>query len=81
VSDCFECLVDRHALCPDADVADYQASDDPDYELVDMYCCCGHEWTVEQLTTAAEYAEYAEELRRRGWSQPTDPGQPSGGSG
>jgi hypothetical protein len=37
---------------------------------------------VDPKTTAAEYAEYAayaEELRRRGWSQPAEPNpQPEG---
>ncbi len=72
---CHECLVDRHRLCPDADVGDHQEDhDDPDYELVEMYCCCGREWIERQLTTAAEYAAYAEEVTRLyGYGQDQDP--------
>ena len=70
VAPCHECLVDRHRLCPDVETSDTQAAEDPDYELVSRYCCCGQEWTEQQMTTGAEYADYAEELQRRGWSQP-----------
>jgi hypothetical protein len=72
---CHECLLDRHRLCPDADVGDHQADhDDPDYDLVEMYCCCGTEWTERQLTTAAEYAAYAEEVTRlHGYGQNQNP--------
>jgi hypothetical protein len=70
VSACGECLVDRHSMCPDAEASDYFEVDDDGYQAVDMYCCCGQEWTTKQLTTEAEYAGYAEELKQRGWSQP-----------
>lgn len=62
---CHECLVDRHRLCPYADIGDDQPADDPDYELVEMSCCCGREWTERPLTTAAEYAAYAREVTER----------------
>jgi hypothetical protein len=60
---CQECLVDRHRLCPYADVGDHWGDpDDPDYELVERYCCCGSEWIERQLATGAEYAAYAREV-------------------
>lgn len=67
---CHECLVDRHSMCPYVQVSDRHDAEDPDYELVGKFCCCGQEWTEQQMTTAAEYGEYAHELARRGWSQP-----------
>ena len=46
-----------------------------------VYCCCGLAVDSRQ-TLDAEYTEYAEELRRRGWSQPAEPGPDLGeGSG
>jgi hypothetical protein len=76
VSGCFECSTDRHHACP------WAAADD-EHVWSTVYCCCG--LAVDPKTTAAEYAEYAayaEELHRRGWSQPATPGQPPGeGSG
>jgi hypothetical protein len=46
-----------------------------------VHCCCGLAVDSRQ-TLDAEDADYAEELRRRGWSQPDpDPGQQPEGSG
>jgi hypothetical protein len=79
VSGCFECDVDHHLACPFLSEEDdgYDADEDGWYSV---HCCCGLAVDSRQ-TLDAEYADYAEELRRRGWSQPADPGQDPRGSG
>jgi hypothetical protein len=79
VSACFECDVDHHAECPSIGEEDFSIDADEDGWYT-IFCCCGVAVDTAQ-TTAAEYAEYAEELRQRGWSQPTDPGMPPGVGG
>jgi hypothetical protein len=72
VSGCLECAIDHHLACPLLGEADdgFDADEDGRYSV---HCCCGLAVDSRQ-TVDAEYAEYAEELRRRGWSQPTDSG-------
>jgi hypothetical protein len=68
VRGCLECSIDHHHACP-------WAVEDDAGGWSTVYCCCG--LAVDLNTTAAEYAEYgayAEELRRRGWSQPAAAG-------
>jgi hypothetical protein len=80
VSGCFECSIDHHLACPLLGEEDdgFDANEDGWYTV---HCCCGLAVDSHQ-TLDAEYALYAEELGRRGWSQPTDPGQQLGeGSG
>jgi hypothetical protein len=79
VSGCFECDVDHHLACPFLGEEDdgYDANEDGWYSV---HCCCGLAVDSRQ-TLDAEYADYAEELRRRGWSQPADPGQDPGRRG
>jgi hypothetical protein len=79
VSNCFECSIDHHLACPWIGEDDDIDPDDDGWYSV--HCCCGLAVDSRQ-THEAEHADYAEELRRRGWSQPTDPGQQLGeGSG
>jgi hypothetical protein len=76
VSGCFECSIDHHLACPlvGEDDDSFDADEDGWYSV---HCCCG--LAVDSRRTLD--AEYAEELRRRGWSQPPDPGQHPGRSG
>jgi hypothetical protein len=76
VRGCYECDVDHHHDCPSTGEEDFSIDADEDGWFT-VYCCCGLAVDSHQ-TTAAEYADYAEELRRRGWSQPADPGQDPG---
>lgn len=62
---CSECLVLRHTACPFVSVADEQPAEEEGYVSVSYYCCCGHEWTAERMTLAAEYAAYAREVTDR----------------
>jgi hypothetical protein len=68
VSGCFECDIDHHLACPFLGEEDdgFDADEDGWYAV---HCCCG--LAVDSRQTLD--AEYAEELRRRGWSQPADP--------
>jgi hypothetical protein len=69
VRGCVECLNDHHHACS-------RAVKDDAGGWSTVYCCG---LAVDPKTTAAEYAEYAEELRGLGWSQPTEPSpQPEG---
>ena len=79
MSGCFECDVDHHLACPFLGEEDdgYEADEDGWYSV---HCCCGLAVDSHQ-TLDAEYADYAEELRRRGWSQSADPGQDPGRRG
>ena len=80
MSGCLECQVDHHLACPLLGEEDdgFDADEDGWYSV---HCCCGLAVDSRQ-TLDAEYAEYAEELRRRGWSQPPNPGPQVGeGSG
>ena len=76
VSGCPECANDHHHACS-------RAVEDDAGGWSTVYCCCG--LAVDPETTAAEaaeYAAYAGELRRRGWTQPTaGPGLQPEGSG
>jgi hypothetical protein len=73
VRGCLECSIDHHHACS-------RTVEDAAGGWSTVYCCGG--LAVDLKTTAAEYTEYAayaEELRRRGWSQPAaGPGQPEG---
>lgn len=62
---CHECLVLQHTACPFVSVADERPAEEEGYVSIDMYCCCGHEWTAERMTLAAEYASYAREVTDR----------------
>jgi hypothetical protein len=79
VSTCFECDIDHHHDSPSIAEEDFSIEADADGSYA-VYCCCGLVVGSRQ-TTAAEYADYAEELRRRGWSQPPGPGQDPGRRG
>jgi hypothetical protein len=72
VSSCLECAIDHHLACPLLGEEDDSFDADED-GWSSVHCCCGLAVDSRQ-TPDAEHAEYAEELRRRGWSQPTDPG-------
>jgi hypothetical protein len=76
VSGCCECSIDHHLACPFLGEGDdgFDAHEDGWYSV---HCCCGLAVDSHQ-THEAEYAAYAEELHRRGWSQPTDPGHQLG---
>jgi hypothetical protein len=72
---CLGCSIDHHHACS-------RVVKDDAGGWTAIYCCCG--LAVDLATAAAEeaeYAAYAQELRRRGWSQPADPAQQVGGSG
>jgi hypothetical protein len=71
VSGCFECDIDHHLACPFLGEEDdgFDADEDGWYMV---HCCCGLA-VDSRRTLDAECADYAEELRRRGWSQPADP--------
>jgi hypothetical protein len=73
VSGCLECDLDHHLACPlvGEDDDSFEADEDGCYSV---HCCCGLAVSSRQ-TLDAEYAEYAEELRRRGWNQPANPDQ------
>jgi hypothetical protein len=77
MSDCFECDADHHLACPLLGEEDdgFDADEDGWYSV---RCCCGLAVDSRQ-TPDAEYADYAHELRRRGWSQPADPRPAAGG--
>jgi hypothetical protein len=80
VSGCFECDVDHHLACPFLGEEDdgFDTNEDGWYSV---HCCCGLAVDSRQ-TLDAEYAAYAEELRRRGWTQPAaGPGLQPEGSG
>jgi hypothetical protein len=79
VSGCFACQVDHHHDCPSISEEDCSIDADTDGWYA-VYCCCGLAVDRRQ-TQEAEYGDYAEELRRRGWSQPPDPSQHPGRSG
>jgi len=67
VRGCLACSIDHHACS--------RTVEDDAGGWSTVSCCCG--LAVDLNTTAAEYAEYgahAEELRRRGWSQPAAAG-------
>jgi hypothetical protein len=79
MSACVECRIDHHLACPllGEDDDGFEADEDGWYAV---HCCCGLAVDSHQ-THEAEYADYAEELCRRGWSQPADPGQDPGRRG
>jgi hypothetical protein len=71
---CLECSNDHHHICS-------RAVEDDAGGCSTVYCCCCG-LAVDAETAAAEYAAYAEELRRRGWTQPAaGPGLQPEGSG
>ena len=73
VRSCLECSIDHHHACS-------RAIEDDAGGWSTVYCCCG--LAVDPKTTAAEDAEYpayAEELRRRGWTQPAPGHRPAAG--
>jgi hypothetical protein len=79
MSGCFECDVDHHLACPFLGEEDDGFDTDEDGWYA-VHCCCGLAVSSRQ-TLHAEYGDYAQELRRRGWSQPAAPGQQPQGSG
>jgi hypothetical protein len=80
MSDCLECSIDHHLACPLLGEEDDGVDADED-GWYPVHCSCGLA-VDHHRTPDAEYADDAEELRRRRWSQPGDPGQPPpGGSG
>ena len=75
MSGCFECSIDHHGDCPWSGEDDDEFPDEDGWYTI--HCCCGLAVGSRQTLDA----DYADELRQRGWSQPTDPGQHPGVSG